>query len=362
MDVDVQVTKTFLPPLEDYQRYVAEIFARGHITNHGPLVLELEERLRQALGVRHCFFVTNGTLALQIAFKALELSGSVATTPFSYVATTSALVWENLRPVFADVEPDTACLDVAATEAALAGDTQAILATHVYGNACDVAGFADLARRRGLKVIYDAAHAFGARLDGRALAGHGDIATLSFHATKLFHTIEGGAVVTDDDALAHRIAYLRNFGHNGPEAFWGLGINAKGSEMQAAMGLCVLPHVPRLIEARREASARYDAALAGLPLARPRLRAGLGYNHAYHPVFFETEAALLAARAALNAQRIFPRRYFYPSLSKLPYVERASVPVAESIASRVLCLPHHHAIEPALIDTIAATIRAAITT
>lgn len=356
----IQVTRTFLPPLDEFQGYLEGIWARGQVTNHGPLILELEARLREYLDVRHCLLVTNGTLALQIAIRALDLGGSVVTTPFSYVATTSALVWERCRPRFADIDPRSLCLDPAAAERAIAPDTSAILATHVYGNACDVEALGALAARRGLRLVYDAAHAFGARYQGRALCAWGDIAVLSFHATKLFHMIEGGALVTDDDALAGRIAQLRNFGHDGPEAFHGLGINGKASEIQAAMGLCVLPRIPALIERRREISARYDALLAGLPLTRPALRTGLEYNHAYHPVLLESEAALLAARDALHAADVQPRRYFYPSLNRLPYVDPVSMPVAESAAARVLCLPLSAELADADVDRIAAILRGSL--
>ncbi len=352
----IQVTRTFLPPLAEFQRHVEGIWARGHVTNHGPLVLELEARLREFLGVRHCLLVTNGTLALQIAIRALDLHGSVVTTPFSYVATTSALVWERCRPIFADIDPDSLCLDPDAAAGALESDTRGILATHVYGNACDVERLGELAANRDLHLIYDAAHAFGVRLDGRPLCAWGDIAILSFHATKLFHTIEGGALITADDTLAERIAQLRNFGHDGPEAFSGLGINAKANEFQAAMGLCVLPHVADLIARRRAISARYDALLAGAPLRRPDLRPGLDYNYAYHPVLFESEAALLAAREALRADGIQPRRYFFPPLHRLPYVHGGPLPVAESAAARVLCLPLSADLADADVDRIAGII------
>ena len=353
----IQVTRTFLPPLADFQRLVEGVWARGQITNHGPLVLELEARLREHLGVRHCLLVANGTLALQIAIRALELDGDVVTTPFSYVATTSSLVWERCRPVFADIDPATLCLDPAAAARALTPGTRGILATHVYGNACDVERLGELAARRDLRVIYDAAHAFGVRLHGRPLCAWGDVATLSFHATKLFHTVEGGALVTADDALAARIAQLRNFGHDGPEAFSGLGINAKVNELQAAMGLAVLPPVPDLIARRRAASQRYDALLAGAPLSRPRLHEGLEYNFAYHPVLFESEAALLAARDALRAADVQPRRYFYPALHRLPYVESGPLPVAESAAARVLCLPLSADLALADVERIAGIVR-----
>lgn len=335
------VTRPFLPPFEDYVELLRGIWERRHLTNAGPLVRELEARLAEYLGARHVFFVSNGTIAIQLAIKALELTGDVVTTPFSYVATTSSLAWEGCRPVFADIEPDTLTLDPRRVAEAVTPATTGILATHVYGNACDVRGLAEVARRHGLKVVYDAAHAFGARFEGRSLCAYGDIATLSFHATKLFHTVEGGAVVTDDDELAHRIGYLRNFGHNGQEEFFGVGVNGKNSEVHAAMGLAVWPYVPEILQARAAVTARYDALLerTGAPVQRLALRAGLEFNHAYYPVLFETEAALFAARERLHGGAVIPRRYFYPSLDTLPYVGESVMPIARDVSRRVLCLP-----------------------
>lgn len=335
----INVTKTTLPPLADYVKYLEGIWARCHLTNHGPLVLELESRLKEYLGVKHLFFVSNGTIALQIAIKALELKGDIITTPFSYVATTSSIVWEGCRPVFADIEPDTLTIDPQKIAAAITPAATAILATHVYGNACDVRAIKQLADRHHLKVIYDAAHAFGSRYEQRALASYGDISTLSFHATKLFQTAEGGAVVTNDDALAHKISYLRNFGHHGQEAFWGVGVNGKNSEFHAAMGLCTLDHVPGGIARRKQISQLYDTLLGGSLCQSPKIRVGTDYNYAYYPVLFADEARLLAARAALNREDIYPRRYFYPSLNSLNYVAPQAAPIAESASQRVLCLP-----------------------
>jgi len=211
----ITVTRPTLPPFEEYLALLEGIWTRNHLTNAGPLVVELERLLAEHLGVKHCLFVSNGTIALQLVFRALELAGEVITTPFSYVATTSSIAWEGCTPVFADVEPDTLTLSAERAAAVVTSQTSAIVATHVYGNPCDVEGLAELARRRGLRLVYDAAHAFGASYKGRALSAYGDVATLSFHATKLFHTVEGGAVVTDDDEIARRVAYLRNFGHDG---------------------------------------------------------------------------------------------------------------------------------------------------
>lgn len=335
----INVTKTYLPPLEDYVRYLEGIWERGQITNNGPLVKELEARLKEFLSVKHLFFVSNGTIALQIAIKALALSGEIITTPFSYVATTTSIVWEGCTPVFVDIDPATLNIDPDLIEAAITLRTTAILAVHVYGHPCDVQRIQAIADRHNLRVIYDAAHAFGVHYCGRSLLVHGDISTLSFHATKLFHTVEGGALVTDDDETARRIAYMRNFGHRGAEEFLGLGVNGKNSEIHAAMGLCVLPKVPSLVASRKAAHERYDQILQGSGLIQPQILDGTDYNYAYYPVLLASEYELLSVRSALNEQGVFPRRYFYPALNLLPYVPQASLALAESCASRVLCLP-----------------------
>ena len=352
----ITVTRPTLPPFEEYLALLEGIWTRNHLTNAGPLVVELERLLAEHLGVKHCLFVSNGTIALQLVFRALELAGEVITTPFSYVATTSSIAWEGCTPVFADVEPDTLTLSAERAAAVVTSQTSAIVATHVYGNPCDVEGLADLARRRRLRLVYDAAHAFGASYEGRALSAYGDVATLSFHATKLFHTVEGGAVVTDDDEIARRVAYLRNFGHDGYERFQGIGINGKNSELHAAMGLCLLPRVPAIVAERRALSQRYDATLTGRrDVARPVIRAGTAYNYAYYPVLLPDDAAVRAAQRHLEANGVLSRRYFYPSLSgALPYVEPGNVPVARDAADRVLCLPLYTGLAIDQVDRIAA--------
>lgn len=353
----INVTKTYLPPLEEYVGYLQGIWERGQLTNNGPLVKELEARLKEFLGVKHLFFVSNGTIALQIAIKALGLHGEIITTPFSYVATTSSIVWEGCQPVFVDIDPETLCLNPDLIEAAITPRTTAILAVHIYGHPCDVERIQAIADRHRLKVIYDAAHAFGVRYKGPSLLTHGDIATLSFHATKLFHTVEGGAFATDDDEVAHRIAYMRNCGHRGAEDFWGLGINGKNTEFHAAMGLCVLPKVPDLIAKRKVTSEMYDALLPRNGLTRPRRREETLYNYAYYPVLLGSEEDILRVRAALSAQYIFPRRYFYPSLNFLPYIKSSHMPVSEEIARRVLCLPLQHDLRQTNVEQISLIIR-----
>lgn len=350
----IPVTKPFLPPREAYRGLIDEVFARNWLTNNGPLANKLELELKKTLDLKHLLFVGNGTIALQIAIKALGLRGEVITTPFSYVATTSSLVWEQCTPVFADIDPDTLNIDPTDIEARITPETTGILATHVYGNPCDVDALDAIARKHNLKIIYDAAHAFGVTYKGRSLFEYGDVATTSFHATKLFHTIEGGAVVTKDPDLLKKMAFMRNFGHDGPEQFAELGINGKNSEFHAAMGLCNLPHVPEIIARRKHLSHYYDNALQYLRVTRPACHDAEAYNYAYYPIVFESEEALLEAMSLLNQKEIFPRRYFYPTLSELPYVEKKDeVLQADELAKRVLCLPLYHELTEAEIDMIA---------
>ena len=359
LEEELTVTRPSLPPFEEYEALLRGVWQRNYLTNAGPLVVELERQLAAYLGVRHCLFVTNGTIALQLAYRALTLRGEVVTTPFSYVATTSSLAWEGCEPVFADIEPDTLTLSPERAEAAITPRTSAIVATHVYGNACDIEALGDIGRRRGIPIVYDAAHAFGASFHGRALAAWGDVATLSFHATKLFHTVEGGAVVTNDDTVARNVAALRNFGHEGYEAFGGIGTNGKNSEVHAAMGLCLLPRVPGFVAERAAITWRYDAAFAsiGAAVSRPALRAGLDYNFAYHPVLLESEAAVRAVQQACEARRIRTRRYFYPLLNgALSYVPTTHTPVAHDVARRVLCLPLFTGMTNEQVDRVASAV------
>jgi dTDP-4-amino-4,6-dideoxygalactose transaminase len=340
--MDINVTKPFLPPITDYEKYLRDIWAREWLTNNGPLVNELELKLKEKLDIDHLLFVGNGTIALQIAIKALGLSGEVITTPFSYVATTSSLVWEGCQPVMVDICPDSLNIDAGKIEQAITSKTTGILATHVYGNPCDVVAINQIAEKYGLKVIYDAAHAFGVEVGGRSLFSYGDVSTTSFHATKLFHTIEGGAVVSRSPQVLKRMAEMRNFGHVSPTDFLEVGVNGKNSEFHAAMGLCNLRHIDDILSVRRELSLHYDEYLNDLPLARPKIYEGCKYNYSYYPIIFESEKILLSTVELLNLNKIFPRRYFYPSLSRLPYVGEQCTPISEEIAKRVLCLPLYH--------------------
>jgi len=350
----IPVTKPFLPPREVYRELIDGVFARNWLTNNGPLANKLELELKKTLDLKHLLFLGNGTIALQIAIKALDLQGEVITTPFSYVATTSSLVWEHCIPVFADIDPNTLNIDPEDVEARITDRTTGILATHVYGNPCDVDTLDAIAKKNNLRIIYDAAHAFGVTYRGRSLFEYGDISTTSFHATKLFHTIEGGAVITKDPDVLKKMAYMRNFGHNGPEQFAELGINGKNSEFHAAMGLCNLPYLSEIITRRKDLSHYYDQALKNLRVTRPTVHDPEAYNYAYYPVIFESEEALLDAVSLLNQKEIFPRRYFYPTLSTLPYIENNTTPLrADELAKKVLCLPLYHELTEAEIDMIA---------
>ncbi|MFN9596653.1 MAG: DegT/DnrJ/EryC1/StrS family aminotransferase [Bacteroidota bacterium] len=335
----IPVTKTFLPPLELYQEYVQRAFNNSWLTNRGELVLELEKKLKELLGVSNIIITNNGTVPIQIALKLLGRGGEVITTPFSYVATTSSIVWENCTPVFVDIHPEYLTIDESKIEAAITEKTTCILATHVYGNPCNVDAIAKIAKQYGLKVIYDAAHAFGIRFNGQSIFQFGDVSTCSFHATKIFHTAEGGAIFCNDQDLYQRLYYHHNFGHNGPLEFHGLGINGKISELQAAMGLAVLPFMDEIIEKRKSVVEAYRSLIDQSKVTLLKIRPGTEWNNSYFPIIFKSEKDLLNAQVELNSNNIFPRRYFYPSLNKLPYVHAPAMPVSEHIAERVMCLP-----------------------
>lgn len=357
----VFVTRSVLPPLEDYLECVRAIFQSHQLTNQGCYTNTLEQRLTHFLDVPALALCANGTLALQLALRLLKLNGkTVITTPFTYVATLSALLWEGCSPIFADIDPHTLCLDPADVERKIKAhpDVAGILPVHVYGNACDVSGMESLAKKYGLRVLYDAAHAFGCTLNGQSLFRWGDAATGSFHATKLFHTVEGGCIVSPHADDLKELSLLRAFGHCDDEHIC-LGINAKMSELHAAMGVCLLPAVPDILARRTRCCDLYDAELpwGELALRRPVHAPGLVWNRAYYPIIFPNHASLQRALTALAAKEIHPRRYFYPSLTKLPYFPGQACPVAEDMADRVLCLPLWPGMEAALIREIAAEIR-----
>jgi len=359
----INVTKTFLPPLTEYQEFLQQIWRKGWLTNNGPLVKELANELCKYLCVPRLELVANGTLALQLAIKALKLTGEIITTPFTYVATATAIVWEGCTPVFVDIDESTFCINPELIEEAITERTSAILATHVYGNPCDVEGIEKIAQKYSLKVIYDAAHCFGVKISGQSILLHGDVSTLSFHATKLFHTSEGGAIVCRDEKVSERVSLMKKFGHHGEDNYFEVGINAKMSELHAAMGLCVLPRVDEIITCRRQCAEYYNEFLGGVGLRRPHIPAGVVYNYGYYPVVFPNHETMMQVREALIKNGIAPRRYFYPSLNTLPYLQYNGYkpcPVSESLASRVLCLPMYDSLLKDEILKISKIIKEAI--
>lgn len=354
----INVTKTFLPPLNEYEAYLERIWGAGFITNQGPLLQEFEDKVSDYLNVKNFHFVANGTLALQVGLRSLELTGcDIITTPFSYVATASSILWEHNNPIFVDIEPDTYCIDVTKIEQSITPNTRAILAVHVFGFPCDVESIQEIADKHELAVLYDGAHAFGVEYKGKSLLSYGDISICSFHATKLFHTIEGGCIVANDKETSDIVELTKRFGHNGDEHKM-LGINAKASELQAAMGLANLKYVDEIINDRKQSYFLYDNLISNSAISKPPTSIlDTKQNYAYYPIRFKSEKKLLEALAALNEQNIYPRRYFYPSLNKLPYIQNANTcPVSEKVANSILCLPLYKGILEEDIRRIAAIV------
>lgn len=349
----IQVNKPFMPPFEEYIAYVKDIWERNWLTNNGPLVNHLELRLKEYLDVKHMVFVNNGTIALQISIKALGLKGEVITTPFSFVATTSSLVWEGCTPVFVDVDPETLNIDPGKIEAAITKKTSGIMATHVYGNPCEIEKIQTIADKYNLKVIYDAAHCFGTLYKGQSVFNYGDISTLSLHATKAFHTVEGGAIFASSAELLRKIAYMRNFGFSGVDEISEIGINGKNSEFHAAMGLANLPYIDEINGYRRALYDYYNEKLSELNIERIKLNVDANVNAAYYPVIFNSEDALLKSIHELQVNRIYPRRYFFPSLTHLPYLNsKQQTPIADDLASRVMCLPLYNSLSFEEVDFV----------
>ncbi|MCH9661352.1 MAG: DegT/DnrJ/EryC1/StrS family aminotransferase [Bacteroidetes bacterium] len=352
----INVTKTFFPPLKEYNEQLERVWKNEWLTNRGELVKELEEKLETRFNVSSALLMNNGTIPIQLALRLLAHKGEVITTPFTYVATTASIVWEYCTPVFVDIEPDTFSLNANLIEAAINEKTTAILATHVFGNPCDVDAIGAIANKHNLPVIYDAAHCFDVTYKGKSLFHYGDVSTGSFHATKLFHTGEGGVVFCKNPTLFSKIDYSHKFGHDGPLDFKGLGINGKMSELQAAMGLSVLPYMEKILASRKSVVDGYNAQLNFSKVTTMRLREDTEWNYCYYPIVFSSEEKLLQVEQALKENGITPRRYFYPSLNNLPYVTRIKMPVSDAIAKTILCLPLSHALTNDEVKTITSVV------
>lgn len=355
----IQVNKPFLPPVSEYTDYVKGIWDRVFLTNNGPLVQELEQNIKNYLNVDYFSYLNNGTIAIQFALKALDVKGEVITTPFSYVATTSSLVWENCIPVFADIDTMTWNIDPNEIIKHITPKTSAILATHVFGNPCDIEAINKIAKEHNLKVIYDGAHCFGTTYKGRSVYNYGDASTASFHATKIFHTIEGGAVLSPHQEIIDKVNYFRNFGHDGPFKFATVGINGKNSEFHAAMGLVNLKYINQILEKYKANYFFYKEKLKNSGLVFQTIQPDSSPNFSYFPVLFPSETALNAAIELLNEKDIFPRRYFYPLLSDLSYTGGVSMPVADLVSNRILCLPFFYSITNKQIEEICDTLLSA---
>ena len=348
----INVTKTYLPDINKYKKYVDMIYETNRLTNGGQFLRKLEKRLEDYLGVKHIILVSNGTLALQIAYKALNLKDEVITTPFSFVATASSIVWEGLEPIFVDIDPNTYCMDYRKIEEKITDKTTALVPVHVFGNGCEVLKIKEIADKHNLKVIYDAAHAFDVKYGERSILNYGDISTISFHSTKVFHTIEGGAIVINDDEIYERIKRMIDFGISDVDKIECLGINCKMNEFQAAMGLCVLDDIHKIFEARKKVFDYYIENLSD-DLQLQEFNKNCTQNYTYFPVVFSSEEILLKIKAELNNNCIYPRRYFYPSLEKLPYLKNVqSVPITNSISKRILCLPIYDTLKEKEINLI----------
>jgi dTDP-4-amino-4,6-dideoxygalactose transaminase len=369
----IYVTQPDLPPLADFLPYLEKIWDNRVLTNGGPFHKQFEAELAGYLGVKHISLFTNATIALVTALQSLRITGEVITTPYSFVATAHSLLWNGIKPVFVDIDPTTLNLDAARIEAAITPQTTAIMPIHCYGTPCDVEAIQRIADDYNLKVIYDAAHAFGVRREGESVLAHGDLSVLSFHATKVFNTFEGGAIISPDAKTKQRIDHLKNFGFVNETTVVATGINGKMSEFNAALGLLQLKHVGRAIERRRQVDALYRSLLGGLPGLRmidKPLNATA--NQSYFPILvgpqFATSRDALYQR--LKEQGIHARRYFYPLISDfpmyrgLPSADPAGLPVAAAASSQVLCLPIYPALTDEdvfrIVDVIRAASRAAV--
>lgn len=341
----INVTKTYLPNIDKYKNYIDRIFANGQITNNGPLVQELETRLADYLGVKNIILVANGTLALDIAYRSLDLSGEVITTPFTFIASASSIAVNGLVPIFADIDPKNFNIDPNNIQPLISKKTSAIMPVHVFGEPCKLDEINEIAKMNNLKVIYDACHTFGINVTNKtgkteSILNNGDISTLSFHATKLFHTIEGGALITNDDDLAKKIRLLINFGITGPTSIEILGLNAKMNEFEAAMGLCILDDLNKIIEDRKDIYTKYYQGLKDEVQLQERGKNST-QNYTYFPIALKNEESLLKIQKALNDNGIFPRRYFYPSLDTLNFLTDlgSTCQCSQDISKRILCLP-----------------------
>jgi len=340
----IPINRPFLPPKLEYAKYLDKIWDSCWLTNNGNLLRTLETKISERIENKNLLYVANGTLALQLAIAELDREddrSEIITTPFSFIATTSAIVWQHFTPVYCDINESTLNIDVDKIERLITKNTKAILATHVYGNPCDIRTIEKIAKKHNLKVIYDGAHAFDVNFEGRSIFNYGDVSVCSLHATKYYHSTEGGLIVCNTEGLYDRFNHMRNFGFDNHYKFADVGINAKNSEFHAAMGLTNLKYLDQIKEKRCQISERYDALLRDIPIRKPEWNSSATKNYGYYPIIFESENDLLNAIDTLEKNKIFPRRYFYPALNEgVPYVHcKQPTPVCKDLSKKVLCLP-----------------------
>lgn len=352
----INVTKTFLPSIDEYKDILKESWEKNWITNRGSLIHKLEDKIKEYTGSCDFITMTNGTLPIQIALKTLDIKGEVITTPFSYIATTSGILWENCTPVFVDIDPQYLTINEDFIESKITKKTTAILATHVFGNPCHIEKIEKIANKHDLHVIYDAAHCFGVKYKNKSIFNYGDISTCSFHATKIFHTGEGGALFSHKPEIIKKAFSLHNFGHNGPNLIENIGINAKISELQAAMGLSVLPYMDKILEYRKKIIKCYLSKINFENTRTFKLRENTEWNFSYFPIILENEKAMLNLLKTFSENNIFPRRYFYPSLNKLNFLDETNCKISENISSKIICLPLYHGLEMEKADQICSII------
>ena len=354
----IYVTQPSLPPLDEYTELLKGVWDSGILTHNGPLVQRLEKELCQKLSLENFITVTNGTIAIQMAIKALELKGEIITTPFSWIATISAIKWEGCTPVFCDIEPETLNIDPSKIESLITDKTVAIVPVHVFGNPCDVEAIEAIAKTHNLKVIYDAAHAIGSTFKDKSLLSYGDISATSLHGTKLLNTAEGGGCITTDKELHEKIKRIRFFGHDDSKDIVEDGFNGKMTEVHAALGLANLKYYDEVLQDRKDKYFYYKEKLStNENLSFQTIKHG-ETNYSYFPVIFKSEEQLLTVEKALNEQKIYPRRYFYPSLNTYTkVVDYINMPVSEDISKRILCLPLYWKLEYKDMDRIIEIIR-----
>jgi dTDP-4-amino-4,6-dideoxygalactose transaminase len=358
----ITVTKPFLPPIEEFTPYLEQIWSSGQLTNNGPFHQQFEKELADYLGVKYISLFANATLALVTALQALRITGEVITTPYSFVATTHSLWWNNIKPVFVDIEPDHCNLDPEKIEAAITPQTTAILPVHVYGNPCNVYRIKEIADTYGLKIIYDACHTFGVAINNEPALNFGDLSVMSFHATKVFNTFEGGAIISHDENMKKRIDFLKNFGFADETTVVAPGINAKMNEVQAAMGLLQLKYIDKNIERRHHITLHYRELLSNITGIRLLDDfSSVKHCYSYFPVFVNKERYGLSRDILyekLKQHNIFGRRYFYPLISQFPTyrgLESAlpgNLPVAEKVTEQVICLPLYPDLDDKVINKI----------